>query len=197
LTSTSAPVPSEVTRLLQAWGGGDRTALEKLLPLVHAELRRLARRYMGREHPGHTLQTTALINEVFLRLVDGKGVRWQDRAHFFAVAARLMRRTLVDYSRRHHAGKRGGAAITGSLDETAIVSQERSAELIAIDEALTRLAARDARKSQIVELRFFGGLSVEETAEVLTISPRTVKREWSLARAWLYCVLTTGEAPEG
>jgi RNA polymerase sigma factor (TIGR02999 family) len=108
-----------------------------------------------------------------------------------------MRRTLVDYSRRHHAGKRGGAAITGSLDETAIVSQERSAELIAIDEALTRLAARDARKSQIVELRFFGGLSVEETAEVLTISPRTVKREWSLARAWLYCVLTTGEAPEG
>ena len=153
---------------------------------------------MGREHPGHTLQTTALINEVFLRLVDGKGVRWQDRAHFFAVSARLMRRTLVDHARRHHAGKRGGHAITVSLDETAIVSQERSAaELIAIDEALTRLAARDARKSQIVELRFFGGLSVEETAEVLTISPRTVKREWSLARAWLYCVLTTGEAPEG
>ena len=197
MAATSSPVPSEVTRLLQAWGGGDRTALEKLLPLVHAELRRLARRYMGREHPGHTLQTTALINEVFLRLVDGKGVRWQDRAHFFAVAARLMRRTLVDYARRHRAGKRGGLAITVSLDETAIVSQERSAELIAIDEALTRLAARDARKSQIVELRFFGGLSVEETAEVLTISPRTVKREWSLARAWLYCVLTTGEAPEG
>ena len=197
MASTSSPVPSEVTRLLQAWGGGDRSALEKLLPLVHAELRRLARRYMGREHAGHTLQTTALINEVFLRLVDGKGVRWQDRAHFFAVAARLMRRTLVDYARRHHAGKRGGDAIIVSLDETAIVSQERSAELIAIDEALSRLAARDARKSQIVELRFFGGLSVEETAEVLTISPRTVKREWSLARAWLYCVLTTGEAPEG
>jgi RNA polymerase sigma-70 factor (ECF subfamily) len=150
---------------------------------------------MREEHAGHTLQTTALINEVFLRLMDGHGVRWQDRAHFFAVSARLMRRTLVDHARRDRAGKRGGRAITVSLDETAVVSQQRSAELIAIDEALTRLAERDERKSQIVELRFFGGLSVEETAEVLTISPRTVKREWSLARAWLYCALTGDEAP--
>jgi RNA polymerase sigma factor (TIGR02999 family) len=159
-------------------------------------LRRLARRYLRREHAGHTLQTTALINEVFLRLVDGHSINWQDRAHFFAVSARLMRRTLVDHARRQHAGKRGGHAITVSFDETAVVSQQRSAELIAIDEALTRLAVRDARKSEIVELRFFGGLTVDETAEVLKISPRTVKREWSLARAWLYCALTDDEAPE-
>lgn len=192
----TAPLPSEVTRLLQAWGGGDAAALEKLIPLVNAELRRLARHYMGREAAGHTLQPTALINEVYLRLIDWRGVRWQDRAHFFGVTARLMRRTLVDHARRHRTSKRGGHALTLSFDETAVVPQERTADLIAIDDALNTLATRDPRKSEIVELRFFGGLTVEETAEVLKISPRTVKREWSLARAWLYCELTQGKEPE-
>jgi RNA polymerase sigma-70 factor, ECF subfamily len=191
----TAPFPSEVTRLLQAWGGGDHAALEKLVPLVNAELRRLARRYMGQEAAGHTLQPTALINEVYLRLIDWRGVRWQDRAHFFGVSARLMRRTLVDHARRHRAGKRGGHALTIAFDEAAVVPEERTADLIAIDDALNTLATRDRRKSEIVELRFFGGLTVEETAEVLKISPRTVKREWSLARAWLYCELTQGKEP--
>jgi RNA polymerase sigma-70 factor (ECF subfamily) len=188
--------PSSVTGLLKAWGGGDHAALEKLVPLVDAELRRLARRYMGGERAGHTLQPTALINEVYLRLIDWGNISWQDRAHFFGLSARLMRRTLVDHARRHRTSKRGGDALTIAFDEAAMPSPERTADLVAIDDALNTLATRDSRKSEIVELRFFGGLTVEETAEVLKISPRTVKREWSLARAWLYCQLTQGEAPE-
>ena len=184
----------EVTRLLVAWSDGDRAALDKLAPVLQPELRRLARRYMGQQHPGHTLQATALINEVYVRLMEWRNLRWQDRAHFFGLSAQLMRRTLVDHARRHNRRKRGGEAIEVSLDEAAIVSPERSADLVAVDDALKRLAAFDPRRSQIVELRFFGGLSVEETAEVLKSSPRTVKREWSLARAWLHCELS-GKAP--
>ena len=167
----------DVTLLLQAWSDGDQGALDELAPLVQSELHRLARRYMGREHRGHTLQTTALINEVYLRLIDWRRVRWQDRAHFFGVSAQLMRRALVDHARRRCSQKRGGRAVTVSLDEVAPVAPERSADLVAIDDALTALAAFDVRKS------------VEETAEVLNVSPRTVKREWSLARAWLYSEL--------
>jgi RNA polymerase sigma factor (TIGR02999 family) len=148
--------PSSVTGLLKAWGGGDHEALEKLVPLVNAELRRLARRYMGQEPAGHTLQPTALINEVYLRLIDWRGVRWQERAHFFGVSARLMRRTLVDHARRHRTTKRGGQSITLTFDEATVVPQERGADLIAIDDALNILATQDPRKSQIVELRFFG-----------------------------------------
>ena len=188
--------PREVTRLLLAWSDGDRAALEQLVPVVQPELRRLARQYMGRQQPGHTLQATALINEVYVRLMEWPDLRWQDRAHFFGLSAQLMRRTLVDHARRHNAGKRGGGAVLVSLDEAAVVSPERSADLVAIDDALTRLAAFDPRRSQIVELRFFGGLSVEETAEVLKCSPRTVKREWSLARSWLYCELTGKQPPD-
>jgi RNA polymerase sigma factor (TIGR02999 family) len=190
--------PSSITRLLKAWGGrGNNAAFEKLVPLVDAELRRLARHYMRGERTGHTLQPTALINEVYLRLIDWGAVSWQDRAHFFGLSARLMRRTLVDHARRRLTSKRGGDTPTIAFDEAAIVPPQPTADLVAIDDALNILAAQDARKSRIVELRFFGGLTVEETAEVLKISPRTVKREWNLARAWLYCQLTHGEAPEG
>jgi RNA polymerase sigma factor (TIGR02999 family) len=185
--------PSSITHLLRAWGEGSDGAFEKLVPLVDAELRRLARRYMRGERAGHTLQPTALINEVYLRLIDWGNISWQDRAHFFGLSARLMRRTLVDHARRHRTNKRGGNAITVAFDEGAVVPDQHTTDLVAIDEALNALATMDARKSQIVELRFFGGLSVEETAEVLKISPRTVKREWSLARAWLYSELTQGE----
>lgn len=188
----TTPPSHEITQLLRAWGDGDQAALDKLAPLVQGELHRLARRYMRQEQPGHTLQATALINEVYLRLIDWQNVRWQDRAHFFGVSAGLMRRTLVDHARRHGYQKRGGGAITVSLDETAIVSPTQTKDLVAIDDALTKLAALDPRKSRIVELRFFGGLSVEETGEVLKVSARTVKREWSLARAWLYCELSQG-----
>jgi RNA polymerase sigma factor (TIGR02999 family) len=189
--------PSSVTGLLKAWGGGDHAALEKLVPLVDAELRHLARRYMGGERAGHTLQPTALINEVYLRLIDWGNISWQDRAHFFGLSARLMRRTLVDHARRHRTSKRGAGAVTVAFDEASMVPPERTADLVAIDDALNALGTRDERKSQIVELRFFGGLTVEETAEVLKISARTVKREWSLARAWLYCELTQAKASEG
>jgi RNA polymerase sigma factor (TIGR02999 family) len=150
---------------------------------------------MGGERAGHTLQPTALINEVYLRLIEWRDISWQDRAHFYGLAAHLMRRTLVDHARRHRTTKRGGAAPTITFDEAAFVPSGPTADLVAIDDALNALAARDVRKSRIVELRFFGGLSIEETAEVLKISPRTVKREWSLARAWLYCELTEGNAP--
>jgi RNA polymerase sigma-70 factor, ECF subfamily len=184
------PSSREITHLLVAWSDGDRAALDRLVPIVQPELRRLARHYMARQQPGHTLQATALINEVYLRLIEWRNLRWQDRAHFFGVSAQLMRRTLVDHARRQQSLKRGGDAIAISLDEAVVVSPERSADLIAIEEALHRLAAFDPRRSRIVELRFFGGLSVEETAEVLKSSPRTVKREWNLARAWLYCELT-------
>ena len=180
------PSPMEITQLLIAWGRGEQAALERLAPLVYDELRRLAHRYMGRERPGHTLQTSALVNEVYLRLVDSSHVRWQNRVHFFAVSAQLMRRILVDFARGRNNLKRGGDVRRVSLDEALLVSNEHSTDLVALDEALKALASLDARQGQVVELRFFGGLSVEETAEVLHVSEGTVRRDWSLARAWLH-----------
>jgi len=185
----------EVTHLLLDWGNGDAAALERLTPLVYEELRRLAHQHMNRERRDHTLQTSALVNEAYLRLVEQRDVRWQNRAHFFSIASRLMRRILVDHARAQRYAKRGGNAIQVSLDETALVSQERAGELVALDEALTSLAVIDQRKSQVVELRFFGGMSVEETAAALDVSPITVKRDWSTAKAWLYRAIeraTTG-----
>jgi RNA polymerase sigma factor (TIGR02999 family) len=177
--------PHEVTQLLDAWGHGDQVARDQLMSLVYEELHRLAHRYMKRESPGHTLQTSALVNEAFVRLVDQKNVRWQNRAHFFGIAAQMMRRILVDYARSRNYAKRGGGAARISFDEALIVSDERSAEVVNVHEALERLAEFDPRKSQLVELRFFGGLSIEETAEVLRVSPGTVMRDWTLAKAWL------------
>jgi RNA polymerase sigma-70 factor, ECF subfamily len=179
------PASPNVTRLLVDWSNGDQAALDKLLPLVNAELRQLARRYMRRESPGHTLQTSALVNEAYMRLIDQKHVQWQNRAHFFGIAAQLMRRILIDHARSHHYAKRGGGALRVSLDEAAAVTEARAAELLAVDEALERLTAMDARKGRIVELRFFGGLTEEETAEVMGVSTPTVQREWRAARAWL------------
>jgi len=179
----SSPVP--VTQLLLAWGQGDEAALEQLIPLVHAELRRVARRRMGHERVGHTLQATALVHEAYLKLIDIRQVQWQNRAHFFAISSRLMRRILVDHARARGYQKRGGGARNVTLDEALIVTSERGGDLLAVDEALEALAARDRRKSQVVEMRFFGGLSVEETAEALHISIRTVKRDWTMARLWL------------
>lgn len=176
----------EVTQLLQAWGEGDQAALDRLMPLVYQELRRIAKHHMARERPGHTLQTTALVNEVYLRLVDERKVSWQDRAHFFAICARTMRRILVDFARSRLYQKRGGGEERVSLDESLIVVGGPGHHLLALDDALTHLAAHDPRKSQVVELRFFGGLSVEETAEALKISPETVMRDWKMAKAWLY-----------
>jgi RNA polymerase sigma-70 factor (ECF subfamily) len=180
------PSPQEITQMLIDWQNGNQTALDKLMPHVYDELRRLAHRYMNRDRPGHTLQTTALVNEAYLRLADQKNVNWQNRAHFFALAAQVMRHLLVDHARRHRYAKRGGGARQVTLDEGALVSPERGAELLALDEALSRLSDIDPRKSQIVELRYFGGLSVEETAEVLGVAEITVKREWGKAKAWLY-----------
>jgi len=180
------PAQNEVTQLLLAWSDGDKAALEDLTPLVYAELRRLAERYMRRERAGHPLQTTALVNEAYLRLIDLRQVRWQNRAHFFGVAAQLMRHILVDFARARRRAERGGYKQQVSLEEAAVVSKEKSADFIALDDALKSLAEIDPRKSRMVELRFFGGLSVEETAEALNVSPRTVMREWSLARDWLY-----------
>jgi RNA polymerase sigma factor (TIGR02999 family) len=182
--------PKEITRLLVAWGEGDESALAELAPLVHAELHRLAHRYMGGERPGHTLQTTALVNEAYLRLIDWKNVRWQSRAHFFGVSAQLMRRILVDFARERGSGKRGGGAPRVALDEAAAVPGGAGADVIALDEALRSLAELDPRQSRVVELRFFGGLTVEEAAEVLKVSPATVERDWSFARAWLHRELT-------
>ncbi len=181
-----APASREVTNLLLAWNEGDQNSLGRLIPQVYAELHRLARHYLEQERPGHLLQTTALVNEAYLRLVDWKKVSWQNRAHFLGVSALLMRRILVDFARSRDYVKRGGEVHHVSLEEAAVVTGEREADFVALDDALTSLAAIDPRKSKIVELRFFGGLSVEETAEVLAISPRTVKREWSLAQAWLH-----------
>jgi RNA polymerase sigma factor (TIGR02999 family) len=175
----------EITQLLQAWNRGNEEALEKLTPLVYEELRRAAKRCIRRERPGHTLQTTALINELYLRVIDLRRVSWQSRVHFFALCARLMRRILTDFYRSEQRQKRGGGAERVSLDTLTVVTAEARRDLLAIGEALDQLAAVDGRKSQVVELRFFGGLSVKETAEVLKVSPETVLRDWKLAKAWL------------
>jgi RNA polymerase sigma factor (TIGR02999 family) len=185
--------PMEITQLLLAWGKGEQAALDQLTPLVYDELHRLAHRYMGHERPGHTLQTSALVNEVYLRLVDSSHVRWQNRAHFFAVSAQLMRRILVDFARSRDNLKHGRGVRQVSLDEALLVSHENSTDLVALDDALQALASLDARQSQVVELRFFGGLSVEETAEVLHVSEGTVRRDWSLAKAWLHRELSNEE----
>lgn len=177
--------PTDVTELLAAWGNGDQAAGDRLIPLVYQELHRLAHHYMKRESPHHTLQTSALVNEAFVRLVDQKNVKWQNRAHFFGIAAQMMRRILVDHARSRHYAKRGGGAQQISFDEALVISDERTAEVVAVDEALQRLEEFDARKSKIVEMRFFAGLSIQETAEVLGVSPGTIMRDWTLAKAWL------------
>jgi RNA polymerase sigma factor (TIGR02999 family) len=176
----------EITRMLQAWSQGDDSALKTLTPLVYKELRRLAHRYMGRQPHGHTLQTTALVNEAYLRLVDVSQVSWQNRAHFFAVSAQLMRHILVDFARGRQSQKRGGAAQQVSLDQALEVSDGRGADLVRLDDALSLLSTLDARQARVVELRFFGGLSLEETAEVLKVSLGTVRRDWRMAKAWLH-----------
>jgi RNA polymerase sigma-70 factor, ECF subfamily len=179
-------LPQEITQLLMNWSQGDRAALDQLVPLVYPELRRLAKRRMDRESPAHTLQTSALINEAYLKLVDQQNVKWENRAHFFAVAAQVMRHILVDHARTRNYAKRGGGALKLPLDEAAAFTAQRAGQLIALDDALRDLAGLDERKSQIIELRFFGGLSLEETAEVMKISPSTVQREWRAAKAWLH-----------
>jgi RNA polymerase sigma-70 factor (ECF subfamily) len=191
----TAPSPKDVSRLLVDWGNGDQAALDELIPLVYDELRRLAGRYMRRESQDHTLQTSALVNEAYMRLVDQKNVQWQNRAHFFGVAAQLMRRILVDHARSRSRVKRGGGLQMVSLADQAGVSKE-AAEVIALDDALTNLAEMDQRKSQIVEMKFFGGLTTEEVAEVLKITTRTVEREWRKARAWLNRAITKGATNE-
>ena len=194
------PTPShsqqEVTQLLGDWKGGDEGALGKLIPLVQPELHRLAHHYMSRERTGHTLQTTELFDEAYLRLVDNTKPRWQNRNHFMAAAAQLMRRIMVDHARERGSLKRGGGALKVALDDVALVTEKRSEELLALDEALERLAVQDARKSQIVELRYFGGLTEEETAAFLKLSDRTVRREWRMARTWLYRALSGKEPDE-
>ena len=189
------PTPSshQVTQLLADWSRGDQTALDKLLPLVHEELRRLAHHYMSRESPGHTLQTTALVNEAYVRLVDQKEFQWQNRAHFFAVAAQVMRHILIDHARARSRAKRGGKAQRVPLEEAIVMSPERASELLALDEALSELEKVDARRSKVVELRYFGGLSIEETAEVLKVNPTTVNRDWRWAKAWLYKAVTSSD----
>ena len=183
----------QITHLLLAWGQGDQTALEALMPLVYDELRKVAARHLRGQRPGHTLQTTALVNEAYLRLIDASQVQWQNRAHFFAVAAHLLRRILVDCARTRNYQKRGGGAKPVSLAEAMIVAPERGADLLALDEALTRLQALNARQAQVVELRYFGGLNEEETAEALKVSVRTVRRDWNFARVWLHRELTGRE----
>jgi len=178
--------PAEITQMLVAWSKGDQEALDKLTPLVSKELHRLAKRYMGRERRGHTLQTTALVNEAYLRLIDASQVEWQNRAHFFAISAQLMRRILVDAARRHQALKHGGSLQQVTLEETLVVSPEPDENLVEVDAALTALEKLAPRQSRVVELHFFGGLTFEEIAEVLGVSLATVRRDWSLARAWLY-----------
>jgi RNA polymerase sigma factor (TIGR02999 family) len=195
--ASGEPASGDVSTLLRAWSDGDQSALERLTPIVFDELHRLARRYMKRERPGHSLQTTALVNEAYMRLVDYERMQWQNRAHFFAVSAQLMRRILVDYARRHNL-KRGGGLPHISLEEAAIavagdeMGSDEEMDLVALDDAMNEMARIDPRKVQVVEMRFFGGLSVEETAEVLKISTVTVKRDWRAARLWLYRRLTDG-----
>jgi RNA polymerase sigma-70 factor, ECF subfamily len=197
VTNSADALPDgDVSILLRAWSEGDQNALDKLTPLVYNELRRLAQHYMSRERTGHTLQATALVNEAYLRLVDYKRMRWESRAHFFAVSAQLMRRILVDHARRHNL-KRGAGVEHVALDETAVVGSDQGESLVALDGALQRLANFDQRKAQVVELRYFGGLSVEETAEVLKVSPITVKRDWSTARAWLCREMSVGARDGG
>jgi len=189
------PAAGDISRLLRAWSDGDQGALHRLTPIVYDQLHRLARRYMKGERPGHSLQTTALVNEAYMRLVDYKHMQWQNRAHFFAVSAQLMRRILVEHARRHNL-KRGDGVQHVSLEEAAVVGGDRAADrardIVALDDGLNALARLDPRKAQVVEMRFFGGLSVEETAEVLKVSPITVMRDWSTAKAWLYRELTGG-----
>jgi RNA polymerase sigma factor (TIGR02999 family) len=184
MTSSS---PGEVTQLLLDWSNGDKAALDKLIPLVYEELHRLAHHYMGRERPGHTLQTTAIVNEAYTHLINQREVQWQNRAHFFGIASHLMRHILSGYARSRQCAKRGGGAHQVGLEEAMLVSEERVAEMVALDDALDSLAQIDERKSRIVEMRFFGGMSIEETAEVLGVSPGTVMRDWTLAKAWLRC----------
>jgi RNA polymerase sigma factor (TIGR02999 family) len=183
----------EITQLLLAWGSGDKAAFDELMPLVYEELRSLAKRYMRRQDANHTLQTTALVNEAYLRLIDSSQVRWQNRTHFFAISAQLMRRILVDFARAKQNLKRGGKAQRVELDEALEIPMEQGTDLVALDEALKMLATLNPRQSQIVELRYFGGMSEEEIAEALKISSRTVRRDWSLARAWLYRELSKSE----
>jgi RNA polymerase sigma factor (TIGR02999 family) len=183
--------PHHVTELLIAWGDGDRAALDQLMPLVYEELRRLAHRYIKRERPNHTLQTSGLVNEAYLRLVDQSQLKLKNRAHFFGIAARLMRQILVDYARKRKYAKRGGDAQRIPFEEILIVSDERAADIVALDDALKELSEIDPRQSQIVELRFFGGLSIEEAAQVLDVSPGTVMRDWTLAKAWLRMAVTS------
>jgi RNA polymerase sigma-70 factor (ECF subfamily) len=189
VAQSGEPAASDISVLLRAWTGGDQGALERLTPIVYEELHRLARRYMQRERPGHSLQTTALVNEAYTRLVDYKRMQWQDRAHFFAVSAQLMRRILVEHARRRNL-KRGGDVLHLPLEAAATVVGGEETDLVALDDAMNTLGRIDPRKVQVVEMRFFGGLSVEETAEVLKVSAITVKREWKAARAWLYRELT-------
>ena len=189
--TTPSRSQQEVTQLLGDWSGGDEGALEKLIPLVQPELHRLAHHYMSRERAGHTLQTTALLNEAYLQLTDKTQRPWQNRTHFMAVAAQLMRRIMVDHARARHALKRGAGAIRVTLDEAALVTEERAEELLALDEAMEKLGEFDRRRCQIVEMRYFGGLTVEEIAGVLKVHPNTVMRDWRAAKAWLYAELTT------
>jgi len=189
----TAPASSQITNLLIDWSNGDQTALEKLIPLVERELHRLARSYMRREKPNHTLQTSDLMNEAYLKLVDQKKTHWQNRAHFFGIAAQIMRRILLNYARDQHRKKRGGNAVQISLSDVSVVYLEKTAELIALDEALERLAKFDERKGRVVELKYFGGLDVDEIAEVLKISPITVLRDWKFAKAWLFREIASAE----
>lgn len=191
--TTAASAPQEVTQMLLDWSKGDQQALARLIPVVYGELRRLASRNLRRERADHTLQTTALIHEAYLKLIKQRNVRWQNRAHFFGIAAQLMRRVLIDHARTRHRVKRGGAAMRVPLEEVVIAAEGLNINLVSLDEALTRLAAVDPRQGRIVELRFFGGLSVEETAEVLRVSAATVKNDWSVAKAWLHRELLRGE----
>lgn len=188
--------PQEVTQLLADWGRGDKSAFDKLFPLVHEELRRIAQRQMSHERPGHTLQATALVNEAYLKLAGNEGFEWRDRAHFYAVCAQVMRHVLIDHARAHARDKRGGGAVQVSLNDAIALSEQRAEELVALDEALRSLEHLDPQKGRIVEMRYFGGLSIEETAEVLDISPRTVRREWRRAKAWLYRMISEGVADE-
>ena len=186
----------EVTQLLAAWGDGDLSALDKLFPLVHAELRRIARRQMSHERPGHTLQATALVNEAYLKLAGQEGLEWQNRSHFFAVCAQVMRHILIDHARAHARDKRGGGAVQVPLEDAVLINGQPPEQLLALDEALKTLEHVDPQKGKLVELRYFGGLSIEETADVLNISPRTVRREWRRSKAWLYRMITEGSADE-